>query len=397
MRLSIVTSPNARQFYVIKSYTNKHGKRTSKIVEKLGNEQEVLTKAKGKDSIEWAKEYITKLNEEEKAGTANVLIKRSPTKLIEKDSKNCFNCGYLFLQKIYHELGINKLCKTISEKYKFEFDLDSILSRLIYGRIIFPSSKLSTSKLSAKFIEQPNFEWHHVYRALEVISSEMEYIQSELYKNSLSISKRNTGILYYDCTNYFFEIEEEEGLKQYGKCKENRPNPIVQMGLFMDGDGIPLAFNITSGNTNEQITLTPLEEKILEDFKLSKFIVCTDAGLASAANRKFNDKDERAFITTQSIKKLKKHLMDWALSTDGWHLSGDKKIYDISKLEETEESRELYYDRKFYKERWINENGLEQKLIVTYSIKYKDYQRKVRNSQIERASKLILQKPAKIR
>ncbi len=174
---------------------------------------------------------------------------------------------------------------------------------------------------------------HDIYRALEVISKETDFIQSKLYKNSLKISKRTTNILYYDCTNYFFEIEQESGLRQYGPSKEHRPNPITQMGLFMDGDGIPLAFNITAGNTNEQVTLKPLEEKILEDFKLSKFIVCTDAGLASNANRKFNNKDERAFITTQSIKKLKKHLMDWALSPDEWSLSGDNKKYNINDIE----------------------------------------------------------------
>ena len=266
------------------------------------------------------------------------------------------------------------------------------MSRLIYARIIFPASKLATNELSKKFLEQPNFELHHIYRALEVIAKETEFIQSEVYKNSLTLSNRNTSILYYDCTNYFFEIEQESGLRQYGPSKEHRPNPIVQMGLFMDGDGIPLAFSITSGNTNEQTTLTPIEEKILEDFKLSKFIVCTDAGLASNANRKFNDKADRAFITTQSIKKLKKYLMDWALETMGWKLSGSKNTYDISKLE----NEDMYKDKIFYKERWINENGLEQKLIVTYSIKYRDYQRKIRNSQIERAQKAIDGKSLKL-
>ena len=402
MRLSIVTSPNAKQFYVIKSYRDKNGKNTSKIVEKLGNEEEVLKKAKGKDPVEWAKEYITKLNKEEKTGSTPVLITKYPNKLIEKDSPNCFNIGYLFLQKIYHELELNKLCTTIAEKYKFEYDLDSMLSRLIYGRIIFPSSKLSTSKLSNKFIEQPNFNWFEVYRALEVISTETDFIQSELYSNSLNISKRNTAILYYDLTNYFFEIEEEDGLKKYGKSKEHRPNPLVQMGLFMDGDGIPLAFCINPGSTNEQITLKPLEQKILDDFKLAKFIVCTDAGLASDANRKFNDKEDRAFITTQSIKKLKDFLKEWSLSPDGWRISNPKsktekdKIYNIDKLEETEESKELYKDRAFYKERWIKETGLEQRLIVTYSIKYKDYHRKIRESQVERAKKLIDKKPDKL-
>lgn len=386
MRLSLVKSKNTTQFYVIKSYRDKNGKNTSKIIEKLGNTEEVTKKAGGKDPIVWAKKYIEQLNKAEKENNLKILIEKSTSTLIQKNEQHLFNCGYLFLEKIYYELGINKICKNISEKYKFEYDLNNILSRLLYGRILFPASKLATKELSKKFIEQPNFELHDIYRALEVISKENEFIQSELYKNSLEISKRNTGVLYYDCTNYFFELEQEDGLKQYGPSKEHRPNPIVQMGLFMDGDGIPLAFNITSGNTNEQTTLTPLEEKILEDFKLSKFIVCTDAGLASNANRKFNDKEERAFITTQSIKKLKKHLMEWALDENGWKLTNDSKIYNIKDIDKNEE---LYKDKIFYKDRWINENGLEQKLIVTYSIKYRNYQQQIRNSQVERAKQAI--------
>ena len=391
MRLQIIKSKNAQSLYVVKSvYHNK--KRTNKVVEKLGT-YENLKESLNEDPIKWAKNYVEKLNQQEKEGTRNIIVKYNPTKIIEKNQQNSFNGGYLFLEKIYYELGLNNICKDISKKYKFEYDLDNILSRLVYGRIIFPASKLATNDLSKRFIEQPNFELQHIYRALEVISKETDFIQSELYKNSLKVSKRNTNILYYDCTNYFFEIEEESGLRQYGPSKEHRPNPITQMGLFMDGDGIPLAFNISSGNTNEQVTLTPLEEKILEDFKLSKFIVCTDAGLASYANIKFNDKDERAFITTQSIKKLKKHLMDWALSADGWHLTGHNKEYNINEINENEE---IFKDKIFFKERWIKENDLEQKLIVTYSLKYKNYQRQIRNSQIERAKNAITTKTFKL-
>ena len=391
MRLQIIKSKNAQSLYVVKSvYHNK--KRTNKVVEKLGT-YENLKETLNEDPIKWAKNYVEKLNQQEKEGTRNILVKYNPTKIIQKNQQNSFNGGYLFLKKIYYELGLKNICKDISQKYKFEYDLDNILSRLVYGRIIFPASKLATNDLSKRFIEQPTFELQHIYRALEVISKETDFIQSELYKNSLKVSKRNTNILYYDCTNYFFEIEQESGLRQYGSSKEHRPNPITQMGLFMDGDGIPLAFNISSGNTNEQVTLTPLEEKILEDFKLSKFIVCTDAGLASYANRKFNAKDERAFITTQSIKKLKKHLMDWALSPNGWYLPGDNKEYNIKDIDENEE---IFKDKIFFKERWIKENDLEQKLIVTYSLKYKNYQRQIRNSQIERAKNAISTKTFKL-
>lgn len=395
MRLKISKSKNVTIYYVIKTvYVN--GKEKTVTVERLGNEDEILKKSKGENPKIWAKKYVDNLNKLEKENKLDVYIKKSANVLIPKNIQNSFNVGYLFLEKIYYDLRLNSICNEISNKYKFNYDLDNILSRLIYSRIIYPSSKLATFELSKKYIEQPNFELHDIYRALEVIAKETDFIQSELYKNSLKVSKRNTNILYYDCTNYFFEIEQENGLRQYGPSKEHRPNPITQMGLFMDGDGIPLAFSITAGNTNEQVTLTPLEEKILEDFKLSKFIVCTDAGLASNANRKFNDKDERAFITTQSIKKLKKHLKDWALNPNGWHLSGDKKEYNINDIEKGEKSTELYKDRIFFKERWINENGIEQKLIVTYSLKYRNYQRQIRNSQIERAKVAMANKSFKL-
>ena len=396
MRLKITKTNSDTNYYIIKDIRTPSGKRTTMIYEKLGNAQDLLKKSNGEDILEWIKKYIKDLNEKEKEHKNDILIKKSPSKIIPKNEQFCFNVGYVFLQDIYHSLRLNNICNEISNKYKFNYDLDNILSRLVYSRIIYPSSKLATFELSKKYIEQPNFELHDIYRALEVIAKETDFIQSELYKNSLKVSKRNTNILYYDCTNYFFEIEQESGLRQYGPSKEHRPNPITQMGLFMDGDGIPLAFSITAGNTNEQITLTPLEEKILEDFKLSKFIVCTDTGLASNANRKFNDKDDRAFITTQSIKKLKKHLMNWALDPNGWHLSGDKKEYNIKAIENDEKSLELYKDRTFFKDRWIKENGLEQKLIVTYSLKYRNYQRQIRNSQIERAKVAIANKSFKL-
>lgn len=390
MRLGMSKSKNSTSLYVIKS-TYEKGVHSSKIVEKLGTYSELQKRLNGQDPIEWAKKYIEELNKKEKEEKRDIIVKYSPAKVIAKDEQRSFNGSYLFLQKIYHDLGLQKLCGDIADKYKFTFNLNSILSRLIYGRIIFPSSKLATCQLSKQFIEQPDFELQHIYRALEILAKENDSIQAALYNRSLKVTKRNTGVLYYDCTNYFFEIEQEEGLKQYGVSKEHRPNPVVQMGLFMDGNGIPLAFSISQGNTNEQLTLKPLEEKILSDFNLSRFIVCTDAGLASDKNRKFNNKDERAFITTQSVKKLKDHLKNWSLETTGWHLPGSDRIYDISSIDET-----VHKDDVFYKERWIKENGLEQKLIVTYSVKYRDYMRQIRSNQVERAHKALESNPDKI-
>jgi len=398
MRLKVTRSKNAASLYVIKSvYNSKTQSNSSVIVEKLGTEAELREKLNGQDPYEWAKNYINELNQMEKELKREVIVKYNQSKLIDKDKQRSFNGGYLFLQQLYHQLGLHKICKDISSKYKFSYNLDSILSRLIYGRILFPSSKLNTYQESKRLLEQPDFEIQHVYRALEVIAKENDFIQSELYKNSLAVSKRNDRILYYDLTNYFFEIEEEDGLKQYGFSKEHKPNPIVGMGLFMDGDGIPLAFSVHSGNTNEQTTLKPLEEKILKDFNLSKFIVCTDAGLSSTENRKFNDKKDRAFITTQSVKKLKKHLKEWALDPTGWQPSGENEFHDIRTLDKDEKIYEKYKEETFYKERWIKEDGLEQKLIVTYSLKYRDYQRQIRKRQLERATTLIETRPSTIK
>ena len=389
MRIRTTKTTNTVQYAIIKDIT-KNGKRTTCIFENLGTLDKIKQRAGNEEPLVWLKNYLQELNIKEKENKIPVLIKKDPSKVIEKNVQSSFNVGYLFLQNIYYKLKLDKICNKIKEQHQFKFDLNDILSKLIYSRIIFPASKLKTLELSKKFLEQPNFEYQHIERALPVICENMDFIQSELYKNSNEYMKRINKILYYDCTNYYFEIEEESGLRQYGKSKENRPNPIVQMGLFMDGNGIPLAFDITPGNTNEQKTLQPLEEKIIKDFEFSEFVVCTDAGLASKANRKFNNKNNRKFVTTQSIKKLKSHLKNEALDlTKGWKLPGSNKTYNISKLRTDEKLIEEYRDKIFYKERWINEDGLEQRLIVTYSVKYQEYQKKIRNNQINRAKKII--------
>lgn len=394
MRLKITKSKNAQSLYVIRS-TYENGKHSSKIVEKLGTLSE-LSKIHS-DPISWAKAYIQQLNFQEKEASRKVNIQFSQSTTITKDTQKLFNIGYLFLQQIYFMLGLNKITSNISSKYNFSFNLDSILSRLIYSRIIFPSSKLSTTKESKKFLEQPDFELQHVYRALDIIAKEDAFIQSELYKNSCAISKRNSKILFYDCTNFFFESECQSGIRQYGCSKEHRPSPIVEMGLFMDGDGIPLAFSIFPGNKNEQQSLIPLEQQIIKDFSHSKFVVCTDAGLSSLQNRIFNNKTDRAFITTQSIKKLKTYIQEWCMDPHGWYAEGYDTEFDISSLEANETLIERYKNTIFFKERWIKENGLEQKLVVTFSLKYKFYQQNIRKNQVDRAKKIIADSPTNLK
>ncbi len=397
MHIKKTKSKNSEHYSIIYDI-NINGKRTSKVYENIGNYEKLKSRAGTQDPILWLNNYVNDLNKKIKEESLPFVLKKYPNKKIDKNIKQSFNAGYLFLQKIYYDLGINNICNEITNKYQFHYDLNNILSNLIYSRIIYPSSKLKTLEVSKNFLEQPEFTYNDILRSLEVLSKESDYIQSELYKNSLKYSKRNDKILFYDCTNYYFEIEEEDDFRKYGKSKEHRPNPIIGMGLFLDGDGIPLSFDTFEGNKNEQVTLKPLEEKIINDFNNPMFVVCTDAGLSSTANRKFNNKDNRKFVTTQSLKKLKQFLKDWSLDlSKGWHLPGIDKTFDISKLRENEELINKFYDKIFYKERWIKEDGIEQRLIITYSPKYQEYQRHIREKQIQRAINIISKNPKKIK
>lgn len=378
------------------------GKNHTQVVKRFGSEKFICETYGVTDAKEWAKEQVRLMNEaEQEEGSSFDITLHSGTDL-KMDDQRCFNGGYLFLQQIYYELGLDKICAMIRTRHDFDYNLNSILSRLIFTRILYPSSKLSSYKDSKRFIEQPDFELHQIYRALSVLAEESDYIQARLFKNSMAVSKRRTEVIYYDCTNFYFEVEAAEDDKQYGVSKENRPLPIVEMGLFMDRDGIPLAFCINPGNKNEQQSLIPLEKKLVEKFDMSQFIVCTDAGLSSNTNRYFNNYDNedaiRDFITTQSVKKLKGYLKKWALSSNGWRLSGSngRTTYDIDKLNEDE-----CLDNIYYKSRWIKEkvdvtiNGqikkveLEQQLMVTYSIKYRNYLRSIRDRQVARAKKAL--------
>lgn len=382
MKVCISKSKNTTIYYLSKSV--RIGSRTTtKTIEKIGTYDEIKEKCGDMEPLEWAKKYAAQRSAEEKAAKQDVIMKCSSSMLIDKNVRRSCNAGYLFLLDIYYSLGIDKICAEISEKYRFEYDLNEILSMLVCSRIIAPGSKRSSLEEANGFVEQPKCSLHQIYRALEVIAKENDFFQSQLYKNSQSITERRKDVLYYDCTNYYFEIEDEDDFRKYGVSKEHRPNPIVQMGLFIDSDGIPLSFSVFDGNFSEQPSMTPLEKKILQDFDTSDFVVCTDSGLSSIANRRFNSIQGRGFVTAQSIKKLKGFLQDFCLGDDGWYLPGSDRKYKLSELDEEKDC-----DRVFYKDRWINENDLEQHLIVAYSIKYRNYQRAVRGRQIVRAEKL---------
>lgn len=386
MNLHITKSKNAESFYIAKSYVKANGSTTSTIVRKLGTLDKLLLEhgPTRDDVVAWARSEVKieteKYKEEQQAKAVQITFHAD--RQLDYDQQKFFRGGYLFLQSIYYGLLLNKTCRKLKNKYKFQYDINAILSDLIYTRVLEPSSKRSSYKAASEFLERPSYKLHDIYRALDILGKECEFIQSEVYKNSSFIFNRNDRVLYYDCSNYYFEIEQEDGDKKYGKSKEHRPNPIIQMGLFMDGDGIPLAFSTFPGNANEQTSLRPLEQKVLREFGCQKFIYCSDAGLASEEIRSFNHMGERAFIVTQSIKKLPSDDKAWALDLNGFKRVSDDKPVDITAIPEDDTG--LYYKEEPY-----TTKKLHQRLIVTYSPKYALYQKTIRGKQVERAEKLV--------
>lgn len=382
-----ITGKN-KNVYILHSYRKENGKTSSKIYRKLGTKDELLKQFDNDEEklMQWANAEAKKDTEEYNKQHENISVSLSQITRIKKGEEKSFNAGYLFLQQICSSLRMDKICRKIKSKHGFSYDIKEILTDLIYSRILSPSSKLSSYGFCQTLLEPPKYSLHDIYRALSVLSEESDYIQEELYKNSNFVHPRNDKILYYDCTNYYFEIEQADGIKQYGKSKEHRPNPIVGMGLFMDADGLPLAFDVFPGNQNEQTTLKPLESKVMKDFNLSKFIFCSDAGLGSKANRLYNSYGNRSYIITHSLKKLKKEDQDVALNPKYFNKPGYHKHIDISTIDETDNE---IFNTVFYKEIPMILDDKEETLIVTYSPKYKAYQQKIRQKQIERAAKML--------
>lgn len=395
MYIAVTGSKNNKDVYIYQSFRKKDGKSSSRIYKKLGKYNALLNQFDGDADklMTWAKNEAARETELYNQRNGKVLVEFSQAACIPINEARSFHAGYLFLQKLCTELRLDNICRVIKGRHKFKYDLHAILTDLVYARILAPASKLSSYSFCKTLLEPPKYLLQDVYRALSVIAEESDFIQSELYKNSNFVHPRNQKILYYDCTNYYFETEDESGSRHYGKSKENRPNPIVTMGLFMDADGIPLAFDIFPGNQNEQTTLKPLEKKIIRDFNCSEFIFCSDAGLGSAGNREFNSIGNRAYVITYSLKKMKKEDREIAMNPTQFRKIGSNKFIDLRDLDETDAD---VFNSIYYKEVSVVTGNMDETLIVTYSPKYKAYQKKIRSRQIERAQKII-DSPGKIR
>lgn len=393
MRLKKVKAKNGHTTYsIIKDYTRFDGKRTSTTYELLGDDDKLIERFGTSDTMDKVKEYIDSLNKQIRDNKEpNINIVFDPNKRIDKGINRSFYSSHLFLRKIYYKLGIDKICESIKENYKFEFDINKVVECLVFSRIIWPSSKLSTFEQSRKFIGNYDFDLQHIYRTLTYLSKEMNSIQKQLFDYSNKVIDRNYKVIYYDCTNFFFYTEEND-FQRNGISKQHQALPLVQMGLFMDADGYPFAMNINPGNTSETKTMIPSEEEFLKEYNMKgkNIVVCTDAAMYTDDIKKFNIKDGRGFIITQSIKKLNNELQDFALDKTGWRILGNlKDIYNLEAIEEDDYLKKLHYNTIFYKEIECETKSVNQTLIVTFSFKYQEYQHKLKTHQLERAKKLV--------
>jgi transposase len=417
--------------YFIQQGIRNGKKTTTKNVKRIGRHSELL--AITGDPLAYAKGQVEEYNREYKEGKIDLSIKFDFGEKLAatggKASKSALlNVGYFVLQQIYHGLRVKDFFREAQRNSKASFDCDAVNRFLTFARVLDPASKLGTFDRLDTYYEQPDIDYQHILRFMDILEANYDEYLEHLFNNSCSIVKRNTSVCYFDCTNYYFEIEGEDsdyvdevtgeamkGLRKYGPSKDHKPNPLVQMGLFMDGNGIPISMCINSGSDNEQLCAVPMEKKIVKMFRGKKFIYCADAGLGSLNIRKFNSMGGRSFIVAQSIKKLSEPLEKAVFNDWGYRRLSDNSFVAIKHMKEfdrfNKENLALYNDTVYktfdasktvdlglYEEKTCKNSKAQmikpkalipQKIVVTFSRKTMEYQRHIRNAQVERAKKIL--------
>ena len=426
-------------YYIQQGFRN--GKKTTtKNIKRLGKHSELLLITD--DPLEYAKNEVKKMNEEYRSGRSEFIVTMDFNERIPSTDSPCsnstsLNIGYLYLKDIYAKLNLSDFFKSVSSDRKITYDCNKICQFLTYARILDPASKYGTYDKLDTYYEKPQVEYQHMIRFLDILDRNSDQYLKHLFDNSENIVKRDTSVMYYDCTNYFFETEKPDeeivdevtgeiilGLRQFGISKENKTSPIVEMGLIMDSRGIPISMCIHPGNTNEQLTAVPLEKEVIKMTGNKKFIYCADAGLGSYNIRKFNDMGGRAYIVTQSVKKLGQEIKDIVFNDSNYRLLSNDDAITLKEMrtfnKKGANNLSLYndfvykvipantamdtglYEEKVYKNgrtKKVKAKGtLHQYIIVTFSRKMMEYQRTIRERQLERAKKLLrLKDPEKIK
>lgn len=426
-------------YYIQQGFRN--GKKTTtKNIKRLGKHSELLLITD--NPLEYSKNEVKKMNEEYRSGRSEFIVTMDFNERIPSTDSPCsnstsLNIGYLYLKDIYAKLNLSDFFKSVSSDRKITYDCNKICQFLTYARILDPASKYGTYDKLDTYYEKPQVEYQHMIRFLDILDRNSDQYLKHLFDNSENIVKRDTSVMYYDCTNYFFETEKPDeeivdevtgemilGPRQFGISKENKTSPIVEMGLIMDSRGIPISMCIHPGNTNEQLTAVPLEKEVIKMTGNKKFIYCADAGLGSYNIRKFNDMGGRAYIVTQSVKKLGQEIKDIVFNDSNYRLLSNDDAITLKEMrtfnKKDANNLSLYndfaykviptntamdtglYEEKVYKNgrtKKVKAKGtLHQYIIVTFSRKMMEYQRTIRERQLERAKKLLrLKDPEKIK
>ena len=386
MNLHIVPSgkDDAILYYAVSIRKGK--KTTSKNVRRIGRLSEL--KKEYTDPIAHFRAEAKRLTDE---GRSESSFEIPANVMLDPMKKRRVMLGYIFPQSVYYSLGLDMVMRGIRNESKATYDFNRIMRDLIIGRVLSPLSKSSTYEKAFSFPEPPDYDLQHVYRSLSLMAKSFDHIEEKAFKGMKKYADVDTSVTYYDCTNFYFEIEEEDGFRTYGKSKENRPNPIVQMGLFLDRNGLPISMCINPGRTNEQKTMIPLEKLMTERFGIEKFVVCADCGLSGKRNLRFNSTENHGFVVTKSLKKVSEDVRARLMGDGGWKRFGDAsgRLYSLKEIREDANLRDVifYHDEKFA----MGSDGFEERIVTTYCGRLREYQRSVRERQLQRAMELIRQ------
>ena len=386
MNLHIVPSgkDDAILYYAVSIRKGK--KTTSKNVRRIGRLSEL--KKEYTDPIAHFRAEAKRLTDE---GRSESSFEIPANLMLDPMKKRRVMLGYIFPQSVYYSLGLDMVMRGIRNESKATYDFNRIMRDLIIGRVLSPLSKSSTYEKAFSFPEPPDYDLQHVYRSLSLMAKSFDLIEEKAFKGMKKYADVDTSVTYYDCTNFYFEIEEEDGFRTYGKSKENRPNPIVQMGLFLDRNGLPISMCINPGRTNEQKTMIPLEKMMTERFGIEKFVVCADCGLSGKRNLRFNSTENHGFVVTKSLKKVSEDVRARLMGDGGWKRFGDAsgRLYSLKEIREDTNLRDVifYHDEKFA----MGSDGFEERIVTTYCGRLREYQRSVRERQLQRAMELVRQ------
>ena len=386
MNLHIVPSgkDDAILYYAVSIRKGK--KTTSKNVRRIGRLSEL--KKEYTDPIAHFRAEAKRLTDE---GRSESSFEIPANLMLDPMKKRRVMLGYIFPQSVYYSLGLDMVMRGIRNESKATYDFNRIMRDLIIGRVLSPLSKSSTYEKAFSFPEPPDYDLQHVYRSLSLMAKSFDLIEEKAFKGMKKYADVDTSVTYYDCTNFYFEIEEEDGFRTYGKSKENRPNPIVQMGLFLDRNGLPISMCINPGRTNEQKTMIPLEKLMTERFGIKKFVVCADCGLSGKRNLRFNSTENHGFVVTKSLKKVSEDVRARLMGDGGWKRFGDAsgRLYSLKEIREDANLRDVifYHDERFA----MGSDGFEERIVTTYCGRLREYQRSVRERQLQRAMELVRQ------